>query len=390
MGTEGAAKGPMTHRERVRLALQHREPDRVPRADFAMVDSAYVRLRSYLGLPPAQELSYGRAYGDFVSLDEDVQRIFGIDIRSISLPIQRDMSVIEAEDVYYDDEWGIGHRKRGMWHIYPVTAPLAGERTLADVNKHGWPVVTSIEDGAALTPREQALRAEARRLRDETDYALTMGLEGDIFQTANWLCGEDFFTNMITAPDVIDGIFARITDVCLRKAANTLAIVGPDSPDIIRCTADDLGHQTGLFISAEMYRRFVKPHHMAFYDFVRSRSAASLMMHSDGAIYPLLGDFVEVGAQMLNPVQIEAAGMEDTALLKREHGDRLVFWGGLDIQRVLPFGTPEQVQEEVRRRIDDLAPGGGFIVSPRGPIRPEVPPENICAIYEACDKYGRY
>ena len=378
-----------THRRRVLAALQHKEPDRVPRAEFSMVDTAYHNLRRYLGLPDVP-FRYGRAYGDFVFLDDDVLKIFDIDIVGVDIPVQRDMAVIESEDFRYVDEWGIGHRKKGMWHIYPDHAPLAGEVSVADVQKHPWPSVELVGEGAAPAAGDVALRDELLRLRRETDYAVRLSLPADLFQTANWLCGEDFFTNMVTAPQVIDAIFTKVTDVSIAKAANRLAVVGADMADVIACTADDIGFQTGLFISPQMYRRFVKPYHKAFYDFVRSRSAAHLMMHCDGAVYPILQDFIETGAQMLNPIQIECPGMDDTARLKREFGDRLVFWGALDVQQILPFGTPQQMREEVRRRIDDLAPGGGYIICPRGPIRPEVPPQNICAIYEACDAYGRY
>jgi len=113
-------------------------------------------------------------------------------------------------------------------------------------------------------------------------------------------------------------------------------------------------------------------------------------MHSDGAIYPLIPDFIDIGADIFNPVQVKCNGMEDTRRLKREFGKGLTFWGATDTLHVLSIGTPEDIKNEVRRRIDDLAPGGGFVVTPRGPIRPEVPAENLCAIHEAVEAYGRY
>ena len=106
--------------------------------------------------------------------------------------------------------------------------------------------------------------------------------------------------------------------------------------------------------------------------------------------HPLLGDFVDIGVEILNPVQVECPGMDDTARLKREFGRDLSFWGGINIQETLTFGTPAQVREEIRRRIEDLAPGGGFVLTPRWALRPEVPPENICAVYEAAEEFGNY
>jgi uroporphyrinogen decarboxylase len=113
-------------------------------------------------------------------------------------------------------------------------------------------------------------------------------------------------------------------------------------------------------------------------------------MHNDGAIYPLIPDFIDIGVEILNPVQVECAGMEDTRRLKREFGNDITFWGALDNQHVLSFGTPQDVKDEVRRRIEDLAPGGGYVLTPRWAVRPEVPPEHICAIYDAVDEYGGY
>jgi uroporphyrinogen decarboxylase len=113
-------------------------------------------------------------------------------------------------------------------------------------------------------------------------------------------------------------------------------------------------------------------------------------MHCDGAIYPLIPDFIDVGVEILNPLQVECPGLSDTRRLKREFGRDLTFFGAINIQQVLTYGTPQEVQAEVRRRIEDLAPGGGLILTPRWALRPEVPPENICAIYEAADKYGWY
>jgi uroporphyrinogen decarboxylase len=154
---------------------------------------------------------------------------------------------------------------------------------------------------------------------------------------------------------------------------------------------DDLGWQSGLLVSAEMYRRYVKPRHKELFNFIKARSHAAVFLHTCGAVYELIPDFIETGVDILNPLQVSAAGMGDTRRLKQEFGDKLTFWGGgVDTQGVLPGGTPEEVKDEVKRRIADLAPGGGFVFSAVHNIQPDVPPENTMAMWEAWKEYGAY
>jgi uroporphyrinogen decarboxylase len=138
-----------------------------------------------------------------------------------------------------------------------------------------------------------------------------------------------------------------------------------------------------------MYRDIFKPRQKALFDAVRRVSNARILMHSDGNIASILPDLVEIGVDIINPVQPTCPGM-DTAVLKREFGHELSFWGSIDTQQVLPFGTPKDVRDEVMRRIDDLAPGGGFVLAPVHNIQPEVPPENVVAMYDAALQYGQY
>ena len=148
--------------------------------------------------------------------------------------------------------------------------------------------------------------------------------------------------------------------------------------------------QEGPQINPVLYRRRIKPYHKEFYRFIKENSEAYLLLHSCGAVRALIPDLIEMGVDALNPIQVSAAGME-TVELKKEFGDKIVFWGGgCDTQNVLPFGTPREVDEEVKRRISDLAPHGGFVFTQVHNIQPEVPPENIAAMYSAVDRRGRY
>jgi uroporphyrinogen decarboxylase len=154
--------------------------------------------------------------------------------------------------------------------------------------------------------------------------------------------------------------------------------------------ADDLGSQRAPLISPKMYRRMVKPYEAEVIAKVKQLSQAKVFFHSCGNVYPLIGDFIEIGVDVLNPVQVSAAEMGDTARLKREFGQNITFCGAIDTQRVLSQGTTADVRAEVRRRMHDLAPGGGYILSAVHSIQPEVPPENVLAMFDEAMSAGKY
>ena len=379
----------LTHRERVLMAMNHQEPDRVPMASFSMVDAGYAKLREYLGLAPVEPRYFG-AHSDIVEVDEDVNELFDLDTRNTGVTTEGRRPIPEGVDVQWEDAFGVGYRERGAWHYYPVKHPLAGERTVEELDSYPWPSPDRINwpwdsDDAADAERERAMR-----LRQETDYALMGGLGGELFMRGWWLCGDDWFINMKTNPPFVDALLDKALELSIIDSENKIKRLGKDTLDVSFCTGDDLGAQAGPLISPELYRRFIQPRHKQLIDFLHKSCSAKIIIHSDGSIYRLMRDIVETGTDGLNPIQVEAAEMGDTARLKREFGKELFFWAGLDIQHVLPFGTPQEVKDEVKRRFDDLAPGGGFVFTPRGPIRPEVPPENIVAMYEAAHQYGRY
>jgi uroporphyrinogen decarboxylase len=142
-------------------------------------------------------------------------------------------------------------------------------------------------------------------------------------------------------------------------------------------------------VSPDMYRRLLKPRHRKLVDAIKSKTKAKVLMHSDGSIYPIIGDLIDIGVDALNPIQVSARQM-DSDVLKREFGRHLCFWGAIDTHRVLPMGTPEDVETEVRKRIGDLAPGGGYVLTSVHNIQSEVPPENMMAMYNAARKWGTY
>jgi len=175
----------------------------------------------------------------------------------------------------------------------------------------------------------------------------------------------------------------------MRYWEKALSLLG-DLVDVVQ-EGDDYGGQQGLLISPRIWRDVFKPRlHQLFSHIKRCAPHVFIFFHSCGSIYEIIPDLIEVGVDILNPVQVAAANM-DTKRLKREFGDCLTFWGGgVDTQKILPRGTPEQVREEVKRRIEDLAPGGGFVFATVHNIQADVPPENILAMWEAVQEFGRY
>jgi len=152
---------------------------------------------------------------------------------------------------------------------------------------------------------------------------------------------------------------------------------------------NDIASQHGPLISPDTYRRLIKPKDRKLFEAVKKKSDAKIFYHLCGACRHFIPDLIEIGVDILNPVQVAARDM-DTARLKKDFGKGITFWGGVDTQRVLPYGTPEQVRDEARRRIDDLAPGGGFVFATVHNIQNDVPPENIMAAVETLHEYGLY
>ncbi|MGD8749787.1 MAG: uroporphyrinogen decarboxylase family protein [Anaerolineales bacterium] len=198
----------------------------------------------------------------------------------------------------------------------------------------------------------------------------------------------ELFSDFALNEKLLTALMTKVMELKMAYWEKALAEVG-DNVDVIG-EADDFAGQLRLLISPSMYRRIAKPLHKKLFDFIHARTKAKIFFHSCGAIRPVIPDLVEIGVDILNPIQVSAAGM-DTAELKREFGKDIVFWGGgVDTQRVLGDGTSQEVRADVRRRIEDLAPGGGFVFATVHNIQGNVPPENIMAMWEILQQYGHY
>lgn len=273
-------------------------------------------------------------------------------------------------------------RPRGGFY-YDLTQSPIEEDTLAAIEQHRWP---DPDDPG----RYRGLREQARSLHADTDFAVVLDVNCAFFLRCAELRGwENFYYDLAANPEFACALMDRYLDIRLAMAAKALAQVG-DNIDIVMVTSDDLGMNDRTLISPQMYRELIKPRQKRTFDFFKDHTPAKRFYHCDGAIYPIIEDFIEIGVEALNPIQVSAAGMGDTKMLNSDFGDRLAFWGAIDTHHVLPRGTPEEVRSEVRQRIKDLGPGGGYVLCSVHNIQPEVPPENVVAMFDAAYRYGRY
>ncbi len=227
------------------------------------------------------------------------------------------------------------------------------------------------------------LHAQAEAYSQNTDYAIiaAMGPPYELFFGLGTGDFQSWMITLATEPEYVDALLSRIADAWLENLRRFADAVG-DRVQILQFN-DDLGTQDAPFLSVRMFRERIFPHYQRGLDWVHRHTKMKVFMHNDGAIASFLPTLIEMGVDILNPVQTTAAGM-DPVKLKREFGDRIVFWGGAcDCQHTLPFGTPEQVAEEVRQSVRILGAGGGYVLASVHNIQANVPPENVIALFDA-------
>lgn len=384
----------MNSRERMLTALQHKEPDRVPN-DLGGTDvtsicrGAYVDLMDYLGRD-SREIELVNIVEQLPALDDDfLDEDIRVDTRQIR---EQGGSIwkleIEEDDEYYRfiNEWLIELKMpKEDGHYFDLVGHPLKEPTREALDAFPWP---DPSDPA----RWQGLDDQARTVYESTEHALVIGcvFGGGVFEFPQYLRGmEKFLMDLLSHPDFADDLMERITDILIEAYSQLLDKVGPYVQVVSIC--DDLASQQGPMISPDLYRKRIKPRQKRIVEAIKKRSEAYVLYHACGATWDFLPDLIDIGVDIFNPVQVRAAGMEDTQKLKKEFGRELTFWGGIcDTQWVLPFGSPEEVREETRRRLDDLMPDGGFVVAPIHNIQDLTPPENIMAMYETVHEYGVY
>jgi uroporphyrinogen decarboxylase len=372
-------------RDRVLCALNHEEPDRVPlflgpSGATTVLGPGYEKLKAHLSIrggPPrwiSKMMQYAR-------MDEEVLVQLGSDARPLVPGLTESTLRKEISADCCVDDWGIQWRRSPGTIYFEATDPPLRHATIDDLDRYAWP-------NLAPPGRFNRLVDEAKAVH-QAGYATVLVSGITLFEQAYLMRGLDTILMDIAAdPDFFTALLTKLKNLMLAYAEQLLKDVGPYVDVIV--TGDDLGMTAGPMMSPVSYRRFIKPHQAELLGAIKQRISGKIFFHSCGNVYRLLGDLAEVGVDLLNPVQVSAGEMGDTARLKREFGNRLSFCGGIDTQHVLPCGTTDDVRREVRQRIKDLAPGGGYVAAAVHCIQPDVPPENIVAMCDEVLKAGRY
>jgi uroporphyrinogen decarboxylase len=379
----------MNSRERLETSLNHKEPDRVP-IDLGgivtgITTGANKTLKSYL---------------DFESDDPVVDRVqqlanpsdavlerLDVDTRYIYLQASRDWQDIELPDDTYQDEFGV-IRKAAYnpdgWLLYYDHAghPLGDAETVADLAKFKWP---DPHDAA----RYEGIEDAARKMSEETEYAIMANVIASIFEFSWYLRGYmRFFEDVILNPEMISALLEMMGEYQRALMGEVLDRISPYISVVM--TGSDLGTQRAPVMSPDAYKKLVWPEYKKLWDLIKSKTDAKIFYHSCGSLYPMIPYLIEGGVDILHPIQPLAAEMGDREKLKREFGDQLTFWGGFDQQHMLPFGTPEEVKEETKKLLDAFMPGGGFVFAAGHNIQSDVPPENVIALFDTVREYGVY
>ncbi len=382
----------MTSRQRLLTALDHRQPDRVP-IDLGGNQTGihklpYEALLKHLGIE--DQVSIMDAVQQLARPCEAVLERFHVDTRYI------------AAGAAADWRGGIVTNRRNgrTWHDltdeFGVTWSMPDDQPLyMDISHH--PLATASVDDLRGYPfpkgddpgRFAGLRQRALQLKRETPYAVVSGISGVVYETCWYLRGlEQWFMDLLTQPEFCEALLDQTLRFWMDWFRVFLAEVG-DVVDVIMI-GDDLAGQSGPLFRPEIYRRLVKPRHKQLVQFIRSGTKAKIWYHTCGACCEFIPELLDNGIDILNPLQISAAGM-DPAKLKQEYGDRLSFWGGsIDAQHTLPSASPEVIRDHVRRNLAIWKPGGGYVFNNVHNIQPGVPAESIVALYDAAYEYGFY
>ncbi len=325
---------------------------------------------------------------------ETVLKKFQIDTRYLYPSIKRVDPNPPQESV---DAWGIRRKLLGYYYeITPDGHPLAKVQDAEELRDYPWPTAAQLIGSMPQTTRRSGVSAEQvvedmiRRGKalTEQDYAVVFpyGPIGGSFAFSMWLRGfQTFFGDLVLRPKIADAIMGKVTELLVKTIQEYLRPLREYID--IAVFGDDLGTQMGPMISPQTYRKRVKPLHKKIVEAFRNSTRAKVILHTDGAVSPFIDDIAEIGVAGLNPVQVSAKNM-DTRELKARFGAKIAFWGAIDTQNVLPFGTEDDVRREVRRRIDDLGRGGGYVLTSVHNMIPPIPSRNVIVMFEEGMKYG--
>jgi uroporphyrinogen decarboxylase len=386
------SKETMTSRERMKTALSHQEPDRVPidlgGFQTGIHKNVYKELIDYLGIK--EEIEILDPVQQIVKPSETVLQKFHVDVRYI---------IAHGPDSF---RGGIEKNERNgrVWHDlkdeFGVVWSMPDDQQLfMDISYHPLANASnedianySFPDGTDKS-RFKGTREAALKLRNETDYSISTGIGGVTYEYCWYLRGlEQWFCDMLVNPKFCEALIEQTLKFWYNYYTGFMEAVG-DIVDIVMI-GDDLAGQGGPLFSPDFYRSVIKPRHKKLIQHIRSLTNAKIWYHTCGSCVEYIPDLIDIGVDIINPVQTSARNM-DPVHLKRQFGNHIVFWGGgIDSQHVLPFATPDQVKKEVHQSLEIFKPGGGYVFNNIHNIQSGVPAENIIAMYEAAYEFGFY
>jgi uroporphyrinogen decarboxylase len=402
----------MNSRQRVLAAVARREPDRLP-IDLGGTESsgltalAWHRLVRHLGMEIDDGPRIVDPYQQVGAVEEPLRRRLGIDTVGLFIepaewvvgtlsdgspcrnPARWRPAELPNGDRVVTDAAGrpMARMPRGGFYFDPVGFPLADCRTVGDLEARR-DAIESYDLPAYWDEPPEATADRARRLHEGTDAAVVFNFCCHLLHGGTLLRGfEQFMIDLLADRPMAEALLEMLLEAYLRRTDRYAPLLR-GAVDLVLFN-DDLGTQSGPLISPEVYGELIQPRQARLFQHAREAFDAPILFHTCGAVSAFIPGLIEAGVDAINPVQVTAADM-DTATLKRRFGDEVCFWGGgCDTQHVLPRGTPDEVRREVRRRIEDLSPGGGMVFCQVHNIQPDVPPENILTMLEAARQFGR-
>ncbi len=384
--------GEMTSRERVLTALDHREPDRVPASIWCTVD-AYRMIRKNLGLTVKDKYPTGSTtWTQDVSAEEDVVEKLGADLIRINVSPPGGVGFREIEGGLLIDEWGVVRKRveyKGGSYLDIVKYPLENA-TIRDLEDYPWPDPAD----PAVT---EGLRERAEWLRRNTPYAILLQCgRGGIFEQAKYLRGyAKIFEDFVGEEEFVRALFTKLLQI--EKEFNRVGLeAAGEFVDVVRMSPEDLASENQTFCSPSMFRELILPYYREAFSYTktlfhRKNPNGKIQFHSCGAVsYPFMEGLLDAGMDMYDACEVKVREESRPARFKEKFGDRLCFLGAIDVQWTLPFGKPDDVRNEVRERIREMAHGGGYILSSSHRLTPDMPFENIAAMYDAVKEFGKY
>jgi uroporphyrinogen decarboxylase len=346
----------------------------------------YRKIKQLLGVESEEKYLYDWPELGAAALDEIILERLHSDVRGVH---DREPAWVREKNRTrelgspYINSWGVGSIEGDPGTWFPAIHPLAETHSLEDIESYPWPDMND-------PTRVVNVRVEAQKLAEENQYAIlaTPWLAFPLERAYAMQRMDRFMLNIGRYPDFIRALLTKIAELCKTLMGHFLREIG-DNIDMIKI-GDDLGMQNSLLMSPKMYREIVKPIHADYISFIKSHTKAKLFFHTDGDVFPLIPDFIEIGVDILNPIQTSAGKMSNLEELKKQFGKNLVFCGAIDTHCILPFGTPNEVRAEVKRVIQILGKDGGYMLASVHTILPDLPAENVLAMADAAMEFGTY